>query len=100
MDRIYTAGEWTVKPGKENEFAEAWRELAEWSASEVPGAISATLLRNMDDPRRFVSIGPWESLEAVEQWRALPGFQERVVKLRQLLDSFEPRTLELVAEVP
>jgi hypothetical protein len=34
---------------------------------------------------------------AAVRWRALAGYQERVVRLREVLDSFEPRTLEIVA---
>ncbi len=28
---VYTSGDWHVKPGREQEFVGAWRELAEWS---------------------------------------------------------------------
>jgi hypothetical protein len=37
-------------------------------------------------------------LDAIERWRSQPGFMERVQRLRELLDGFEPSTLELVAE--
>ena len=55
------------------------------------------LLRDTEDPQRFVSFGPWESVAAIAGWRALPGYQERVDRLRQVVDGFEPRTLEVVA---
>lgn len=48
------------------------------------------------DRSRFVSFGPWESLEAIESWRALEGFQRRVAKIRELLVGFEPLTLDLL----
>jgi hypothetical protein len=38
-----------------------------------------------------------ESMQAVRNWRALAGYQERVAKLREVVDHFEPRTLEVVA---
>ncbi|TMK80784.1 MAG: antibiotic biosynthesis monooxygenase, partial [Actinobacteria bacterium] len=44
-----------------------------------------------------MTIGPWESLEAIDAWRALPGFAERVAAIRAILERFEPITLELIA---
>jgi len=92
-------GVWVTKPGHEEDFIATWRELGDWTQTEIGGNASAKLLRDLADPRRFVSIGPWDSLEAIEAWRALPGFRERVARMRELLDSFEPYTLDLVAEV-
>jgi heme-degrading monooxygenase HmoA len=99
MSRPYTLGNWVAKPGREEEFVSAWRELATWTTREIGGNPSAKLLRDVTDSRRFVSIGPWDSLEAIDAWRALPEFRERVSALREFLESFEPLTLELLAEV-
>ena len=99
MGQPYTLGNWTAKPGREEEFVAAWQEIADWTRREVGGTSWARLLRDVADPRRFVSFGPWESLEAIDVWRALPGFQERVSRIREFLESFEPVTLEAVAEV-
>jgi len=99
MGQPYTLGVWVAQPGREDEFAAAWKELAEWTTREVAGTASAKLLRDVADPRRFVTIGPWESLEAIDAWRALPGFAERVAAIRAILERFEPITLELIAEV-
>jgi hypothetical protein len=33
----------------------------------------------------------------VRNWRALPGYEERVVRLTEVVESFEPRTLEIAA---
>ena len=93
---IYTAGLWTVKPGKEAQFVEAWQELAASSAQEFPGA-SAVLLRDRDGPNVFLSCGPWQSLEQVEAWRASAVFQQSLTKIRPLLDGFEPHTMDSVA---
>jgi hypothetical protein len=32
---IYTSGDWMVKPGREEEFIEAWHDLAEWTAPRL-----------------------------------------------------------------
>ncbi len=95
----YTAGVWNVKPGREEEFVAAWKEFAEWSSANAPGAGWAKLLRDSADPHRFVTFGPWESLEAIAAWRALDGWKERIGRVRELLVSFEPSTLDLVVEV-
>ena len=56
------------------------------------------LLRDLERDDRFVSFGPWESLEAIETWRSLDGWKERVERVRELLVSFEPSTLEPIVE--
>ena len=90
MSVLFTSGQWTVLPGREEEFVAAWAELAEWTAREVPGSGWAQLIQREDDPRRFVSFGPWQSAEAIAAWRASAGFQERVARIGSLLEAFEP----------
>jgi heme-degrading monooxygenase HmoA len=99
MGTLYTSGSWRVKPGREDDFVAAWQEIAAWTAAEMPGAMWATLLRDQDDPSHFVSFGPWESEDAIDAWRASDGFRERVARIRELLESFEPMTGEAVADV-
>jgi quinol monooxygenase YgiN len=94
----YTQGVWQVKPGRADDFVDAWKEFAEWTAQHAEGARRGTLLRDLGDPNRFISIGPWESIAAIDAWRALDGWKERVARIRDMLESFEPATLELVAE--
>lgn len=96
MATPYTSGIWTVKPGSAEDFIAAWTELADWSRANAPGVGSAQLLRDRSDANRFISFGPWESLEAIERWRSMDGFQQRVARLRELLKEFEAFTLELV----
>jgi heme-degrading monooxygenase HmoA len=95
---VFTHGTWVAKPGREAEFVTAWTAFAEWTTSVYPGS-RGTLLRDREEPRRFVSFGPWPSSEAAESWRAQPEFQRRVVEIRECPESFEPRTLDLVVEV-
>jgi heme-degrading monooxygenase HmoA len=96
MAKPYTHTSWVVKEGRERDFVERWREWADWTRRQGL-ASQAMLLRDVDDPRRFVSFGPWESIQAVSSWRAQAGYHERVAKLREVVDHFEPRTLEIVA---
>ena len=98
MPGPYTFGDWYTKSGAETQFVEAWNEFAQWTAANVAGATWATLLRDEADPRRFVSFGPWRDEEAVAQWRAHPGFSERVGRLQEHLESFLPATMTVAAE--
>jgi len=95
---VYTHGTWNVKPGQEGEFVRRWHDLADWTIANFPGA-RGTLLRDVEQPSRFVSFGPWPTSEHAERWRSASGFGERVTRIRETLESFEPATLQLVAEV-
>lgn len=95
----YTQGVWLVKPGRADEFVAAWSEFAQWTKDNVPGALWAKLLRDVDNENRFVTIGPWASTDAIDHWRSLDGWRERVARVRELLDGFEPATLEAVVEL-
>lgn len=95
----YSCGIWVAKPGREAEFVAAWQEFAEWSLATITGGRWAKLLRDRAEPNRFVSFGPWASLDQMDAWRSHPGFAERVGRIRGLIVSLEPSTLEAVAEV-
>jgi quinol monooxygenase YgiN len=99
MGDTWTMGTWTAKPGREEEFVAAWSEFAEWSAGAHHPNRRAWLLRDAERPGVFVSVGPWPSVEAVDAWRADPGFRERIGRIRGLLDGFEPHTLAPAVEV-
>ena len=64
---VYTLGIWKVKAGRENDFVRAWTEMANNTKADFTASV-ATLLQDMDAPRTFISFGPWESLEQIEQW--------------------------------
>lgn len=96
MDTPYTHTTWQVKVGRESEFVQRWSEWVDWSREQGLTA-PALLLRDAESPQTFVSFGPWENMSAVRSWRALPGYQEQVARLRDVIDGFEPRTLEVVA---
>ena len=94
--RAYTLTTWHVKAGMEEEFVTRWSEWIDWSHLQGLGA-HAILLRDIERPETFISFGPWESIEAVRHWRFLPGYDERVARLHDVLESFEPTTLEVLA---
>lgn len=95
MREYVTHTAWRVKPGREAEFVRAWEEWAEWSRGE--GLVEEPrLLRDTDDPGLYISFGNWVELGTIHTWRALPGYEERVARLRELVDSFDPRSLEVL----
>src|SRR5438309_7603537 len=96
---VYTVGIWITKPGRQDEFARRWREMAEWTEREIAAAARGTLLRDREQTNRFVSFGPWASLSDIEAWRANPGFGDRVGGMRELLEEFSPMTLDDVTTV-
>jgi len=97
MGQHYSYTIWIVKPGEEEEFVRRWTEFADWSEAEGLSA-HARLLRDVDEPGRFISIGPWETLAAIRRWRTLPSFKEHVGRLGEVLERFEAHTLEQVTE--
>lgn len=98
MGRIYSSAVWTVKPGQEDDFVEAWKEFVGWSAG-MPGAGVFNLIRDREQPGRFLSFAPWESWEALQSWTEQPEFAERLGRPRAHCDEFDPSTYELAAEV-
>ena len=96
---ICTSGTWLVKAGRENEFARRWEESASHLSLEFPD-VTFRLLRDHDNPRRFMSFGEgWRNLEQVEAARSLPSFQDAMASMWRLLESGEMATLELAVEI-
>ncbi len=86
----YTLAMWRVKPGREEEFIQAWREDLGAYFLSLPGAIGGTLLRSVEDPRLFYSFGPWRSLEDIRAMRTDPRTLEVMGKLRELCEEATP----------
>jgi heme-degrading monooxygenase HmoA len=95
---VYTVGLWKVKPGEEDAFVAAWRDMATATTNEHAGA-SAVLLRDRNTPNLFISAGPWDSLKQIEEWRASKTFTSGVGTIRPHLESFEPHTMDSVVTI-
>jgi heme-degrading monooxygenase HmoA len=94
----YTNGMWQVKPGEEDDFVAAWRDFVSW-ASTWPGHGTFRLVRDVDDPSRYMSFAPWESFDAQAAWKANPEFPERIGRVKAHTDDFTPSVFELVTVV-
>jgi heme-degrading monooxygenase HmoA len=98
MTETYSSGAWTVKSGEEDAFAEAWKEFVTWAAG-LPGSGTFRLLRDVDQPNRFMSFGSWENHDAQNAWTQHPEFAERLGRVRAHCDDFKPSSYELSAEI-
>ena len=98
QDELYTAGLWTAKLGKEADFIRAWEDFARWTAEHQPGAGRGYLVQDIARPQRFLSFGPWESIEDIDAWRATTEFKAFAAKARELCDDFQPGTFKIVAQ--
>jgi len=96
---VYTSGVWTVKRGREDEFERRWHEAANGSSLEFPD-VKFMLLRDREDPRRFVSLAEgWRNAEQIDAARGSPAYQDAMAAIWRVLDEGQLSTLELVAEV-
>ena len=96
---LCTSGIWTVKAGREDDFARRWEESASNLSLEFPD-VTFRLLRDHDDPRRFVSLGEgWRNLEQIEAARSLPAFQDAMSAIGRMLEAGDMATLELAVEI-
>ncbi len=98
MNKIpYTVGLWTVKPGKEKDFIAGWEAFAQWTSKNQPGAKTGYLLQDPNSPGKFISFGPWENEEAINEWRESSEFKAFALKAKDLCSEFQPRSLVLEA---
>jgi heme-degrading monooxygenase HmoA len=96
---IYSSGTWEVREGQEREFVRTWEANTALLPGEHPGLVFR-LLRNVENPRRFVSlVGPWRSLAELEALRATPEYLEARERAQAVIESVEVSTYEVVAEV-
>jgi quinol monooxygenase YgiN len=96
MAAVWTHGTWTVKPGRDEDFVAFWRSLAEEGMASLDVPEPPSLLRDRERPNVFVTFGPWPDDRAVERFRSSAAFREGVAAMSDLLESFEPRTLDEV----
>jgi len=88
MNDIFTSGAWKANPGSEEAFVEAWTEFATWT-STLPGVGALHLLRDLDEPGRYLSFADWESPADAERWKSGPDFRERLAHILQHVADFK-----------
>ena len=95
MAELYTFGAWKPSAGKEQAFIDAWLEFAGW-ASGRPGAGKVALhatcaIRSLHQLRE---LGHTRRRARLEE---LAEFRERISRIKQHVDEFEPTELTVVA---
>ena len=96
---MYTSGVWIVQEGREEEFVRSGQRNADVVSLAVPG-VTFALLRDADDPRRFVSVcNGWRNREQIAEARSSPEFLETMAAVERCLERNEFSVLELAAEV-
>jgi heme-degrading monooxygenase HmoA len=95
---VWTSGNWVVQQDKEDEFVREWTGFVEW-AKKSQGAGSFVLIRQVDDPRRFISFGSWADMDSIRKWRENPEFPQRLGKPRGLCDEFEGKDYTQASKV-
>ncbi len=99
LNQSFTTGIWNVKKGKEQEFINAWKEMAQWTFANMDGG-SARLLQDAKDPSRFISLGQWVSENNIQKWRETSEFKNALEKINNMLvESSEPHTMKEVVVV-
>ena len=93
----YSSGEWSVRAGSEDEFIRRWNAFIEWTLNNARGANSFVLVRSTEEPRKFLSLGSWESEEAQSAWRETPRMQELLEQCRELCEEFDSHPYTLAA---
>jgi heme-degrading monooxygenase HmoA len=95
----YTSGNWVVKAGSEDEFISRWTDFVQWAHDNASGAQNFMLIRDVSDPRHFVSFGAWDDSESVAAWRSGEEFARRLAVCRELCDDFSTTDSTLAAAV-
>ncbi len=98
MSTAYSSGVWKVKDGEGDAFVEAWTKFAGWLGTQQ-GSGTARLVRDLEDPSRFLSFAPWDSVDEMHAWKSDPAFAENMGALQDHVAEFTPSELELIAEV-
>jgi len=99
LNQSFTTGIWNVKKGKEQEFINAWKEIAQWTFNTMDGG-SARLLQDSKDQSKFISVGQWVSKDNIQKWRDTTEFKTALEKINALLvEPSEPHTMKEVATV-
>jgi len=93
----YSSANWLVKEGSEEDFVSRWNAFVEWSLENAPGLESGILVRDSDNPSRFLSLGAWDTAEAMQAWRQMPEFQELFEGCRELCDEVQVRSYTLAS---
>jgi heme-degrading monooxygenase HmoA len=87
-----------VKEGRERDFEDAWRTIAE-EVRRAPGSIRQALLRDPEDQRNFVVTSDWENRDAFTRFERSPEQDNLTAPLRDFRESGQMTVHELLVHV-
>ncbi len=71
--------------GDETPLHEAYRSIS-WVTKETPGLVGCELLRDVEEPDRFMLVSDWQTLEAFRAWQVGPDHHNNPSALRPFQD--------------
>jgi quinol monooxygenase YgiN len=95
----YTLAMYRVRPGQEEKFIEAWRNLAKTFCSLPQPPLWGTLIRSLSDPSLFYSFGPWADAAHVAAMRGNEHGREAFRRLGALCTEMTPGDYEMIEHV-
>lgn len=96
---IYSLGIWSVKTDKEDDFLKNWKDFANWTIQNQKGARSVIMLQDSEQKNRYISLGPWDNAESLQEWRKTPEFKDAFVKFKELCNEIEPHTMVKIVDM-
>ena len=72
-----------VRPGEEQNFEEAYKQVSERNRGRIPGQLYDELLRPAAPQDPYILLSHWNSLEEYRAWEQTPGHRESAAPLRQ-----------------
>lgn len=87
-----------VHPGREPEFEQAWRTIAERVRGE-PGNVRQTLLRDPNDTSTYMIASDWDSRDAFARFERSPEQDALTAPIRGLRASASMTVMEVVEHV-
>jgi heme-degrading monooxygenase HmoA len=67
VDETYTCSIWDIDEDKQDLFIDTFQAFAR-AADESGGTADGMILRDVEDPHRFIVIRRWDSADAVLRW--------------------------------
>ncbi|RJP72919.1 MAG: hypothetical protein C4524_15390 [Candidatus Zixiibacteriota bacterium] len=84
--KYYTMAQWRVKPGREDEFRRAWKDIGQALSNIRHTPIQGRLLQSTDNPREFHSFATWKSDEDLRAARNEPSVEKAIQRTRDFCE--------------
>ena len=86
-----------VFPGKEKDFERLFVEEYRLAMSKMPGFVKVELLRQQEDPTKYIMTIRFESLETAAAWRSSEAHEALKPKIKALHESTSLLVCDVIA---